>query len=157
MVLSRLDSMVEQEIKHYGIPGMKWGVRKFIERQEKGKTHRDRLQNKYLEKGYSKEEASKRAANRIRAEKALAIAGGVTLAAAFTGRATYQAVKKHNRIKRQEKQEKAKRTRIYDRSSGNYWHLKKELTNKQWLEVNKRKKAGEKTGDILTSMKVLKK
>ena len=49
------------------------------------------------------------------------------------------------------------RTRIYDRSSGNYWHLKKELTNKQWLEVNKRKKAGEKTGDILKSMKVLKK
>lgn len=83
---------------------------------------------------------------------------GVALpAAAFAGRATYQAVKKHNRIKRQEKQEKAKRTRIYDRSSGNYWHLKKELTNKQWLEVNKRKKAVEKTGDILKSMKVLKK
>lgn len=51
----------------------------------------------------------------------------------------------------------AKRTRVYDRSSGNYWNLKKELTNKQWLEVNKRKKAGEKTGDILKSMKVLKK
>lgn len=78
-------------------------------------------------------------------------------AAAFAGRATYQAVKKHNRNKHQDKQEKMKRTRIYDRSSGNYWHLKKELTNKQWLEVNKRKKAGEKTGDILKSMKVLKK
>lgn len=35
--------------------------------------------------------------------------------------------------------------------------MAKELTNKQWLEVNKRKKAGEKTGDILKSMKVLKK
>lgn len=74
--------MDNSELKHYGIPGMKWGVRKFIERQEKGKTHRDRLQNKYLEKGYSKEEASKRAANRIRAEKALAIAGGIALTAA---------------------------------------------------------------------------
>lgn len=74
--------MDNSELKHYGIPGMKWGVRKFIERQEKGKTHRDRLQNKYLEKGYSTEEASKRAANRIRAEKALAIAGGVALTAA---------------------------------------------------------------------------
>lgn len=83
---------------------------------------------------------------------------GVALpAAAFTGRATYQAIKKHNRNKRQDKLEKSKRTRIYDRSSGNYWHLNKELTNKQWLEVNKRKKAGEKTGDILKSMKVLKK
>lgn len=79
------------ELKHYGIPGMKWGVRKFIERQEKGKTHRDRLQNKYLERGYSKEEASKRASNRIRTEKVLAIAGGVTLAAA----AAYYAHKKY--------------------------------------------------------------
>lgn len=79
------------ELKHYGIPGMKWGVRKFIERQEKGKTHRDRLQNKYLEQGYSKEEASKRAANRIRAEKVLAVAGGLTLAAA----AAYYAHKKY--------------------------------------------------------------
>lgn len=74
--------MDNRELKHYGIPGMKWGVRKFIERHDKGKTHRDRLQNKYLERGYSKEEASKRAANRIRAEKALAIAGGVALTAA---------------------------------------------------------------------------
>ena len=61
---------------------MKWGVRKFIERHDKGKTHRDRLQNKYLEQGFSKEEASKRADNRIRTEKALAIAGGVALTAA---------------------------------------------------------------------------
>lgn len=74
--------MDNRELKHYGIPGMKWGVRKFIERHDKGKTHRDRLQNKYLERGYSKEESSKRADDRIRAEKALAIAGGVALTAA---------------------------------------------------------------------------
>lgn len=74
--------MDNRELKHYGIPGMKWGVRKFIERHDTGKTHRDRLQNKYLERGYSKEEASKRADDRIRAEKALAIAGGVALTAA---------------------------------------------------------------------------
>ena len=71
-----------QELKHYGIPGMKWGVRKFIERKDKGRNHRERLENKYLEKGFSKEEASKRASNRIRTEKALAIAGGVALTAA---------------------------------------------------------------------------
>ena len=74
--------MCVNTLKHYGIPGMKWGVRKFIERHDKGETHRDRLQNKYLELGYSKEEASNRADDRIRAEKVLAIAGGVALTAA---------------------------------------------------------------------------
>lgn len=49
---------------HYGIPGMKWGVRKFIERHDKGETHRDRLQNKYLERGYSKEEYDKQISER---------------------------------------------------------------------------------------------
>lgn len=61
---------------------MRWGVRKFIERKEKGRNHRERLENKYLEKGFSKEEASERAAHRIRTEKALALAGGVALTAA---------------------------------------------------------------------------
>lgn len=52
------------ELKHYGIPGMKWGVRKFIERKDKGRTHRERLENKYLEKGFSKEEYDKQMSER---------------------------------------------------------------------------------------------
>jgi len=73
---------MNNELKHFGVPGMRWGVRKFIERKDKGRTHRERLENKYLEKGFSKEEASERAAHRIRTEKALALAGGVALTAA---------------------------------------------------------------------------
>lgn len=139
------DEEYDDELYHYGRQGMKWGqhvyamAKNVASRAAKSASKNLKTGTKFLKDNPQ-------------------FAYGVALpAAAFAGRATYQAVKKHNRIKRQEKQEKAKRTRIYDRSSGNYWHLKKELTNKQWLEVNKRKKAGEKTGDILKSMKVLKK
>lgn len=135
----------DDELAHYGKTGMKWGHHIYS-----------------MAKSVAKNAARSATKNVKKGAKYLGehpeFAYGVALpAAAFAGRATYQAIKKHNRNKRQDKQEKMKRTRIYDRSSGNYWHLKKELTNKQWLEVNKRKKAGEKTGDILKSMKVLKK
>nr|DAQ18455.1 MAG TPA: hypothetical protein [Caudoviricetes sp.] len=134
----------DDELYHYGKTGMKWGQHIYS-----------------MAKTVAKKAARSASKNIKTGVKYLGdhpeFAYGVALpAAAFAGRATYQAIKKHNRNKRQDKQEKAKRTRIYDRSSGNYWHLKKELTNKQWLEVNKRKKSGEKTGDILRSMKVLK-
>ena len=134
----------DDELYHYGKTGMKWGQHIYS-----------------MVKTVAKKAARSASKNIKTGVKYLGdhpeFAYGVALpAAAFAGRATYQAIKKHNRNKRQDKQEKAKRTRIYDRSSGNYWHLKKELTNKQWLEVNKRKKSGEKTGDILRSMKVLK-
>lgn len=135
----------DDELAHFGRTGMKWGHHIYA-----------------MAKATAKKAARSASKNLKTGAKYLGehpeFAYGVALpAAAFAGRATYQAIKKHNRNKRQDKQEKMKRTRIYDRSSGNYWHLKKELTNKQWLEVNKRKKAGEKTGDILKDMKVLKK
>jgi len=44
----------------------------------------------------------------------------------------------------------------YDRSLGHYWELTRELTNSEWLSVDSRKRAGEKLGDILHQMKVLK-
>lgn len=43
----------------------------------------------------------------------------------------------------------------YDRSLGHYWKLRRELTNDEWLEIDKRKKNGEKLGDILDELKVL--
>lgn len=44
----------------------------------------------------------------------------------------------------------------YDRSLGHYWRLRRELTNAEWIEIDQRKKNGERLGDILDELKVLK-
>ena len=63
---------------HFGVQGMKWGVRK-----DDGKSsHRLKLEDKYKQKGLSSNEAEKKASDRIRVEKILAVTAGVTLAAA---------------------------------------------------------------------------
>lgn len=54
------------------------------------------------------------------------------------------------------KQENLKDLYCYDRSLGHYWRLRRELTNKEWLEIDQRKKNGERLSDILEQMKVLK-
>lgn len=54
------------------------------------------------------------------------------------------------------KQEQLKDLYCYDRSLGHYWRLKRELSNKEWLEIDKRKKNGERLSDILSELKVLK-
>lgn len=54
------------------------------------------------------------------------------------------------------KQENLKDLYCYDRSLGHYWRLRRELTNKEWLEIDQRKKNGERLLDILEQMKVLK-
>jgi len=52
--------------------------------------------------------------------------------------------------------EKAKDLYCYDRSVGHYWKLRRELSNKEWLEIDQREKNGERLSDILSEMKVLK-
>lgn len=54
------------------------------------------------------------------------------------------------------KQETLKDLYCYDRSLGHYWRLRRELSNKEWLEIDQRKKNGERLSDILSEMKVLK-
>lgn len=44
---------------------------------------------------------------------------------------------------------------IYDRSMGHYWRLRRELTNGEYLEIEKRRSEGESMGEILESMRVL--
>ena len=54
------------------------------------------------------------------------------------------------------KQESIKNLYCYDRSLGHYWRLKRELSNKEWLEIDRRKRSGEKLADILEELRVLK-
>lgn len=61
------------------------------------------------------------------------------------------AIKHHNLNKEAE----VKEFYCYDRSLGHYWKLRRELRNDEWLEIDKRKQAGERLADILESLKVL--
>lgn len=54
------------------------------------------------------------------------------------------------------KEETLKDEYCYDRSLGHYWRLKRPLSNNEWLEIDRRKKEGERLSDILDDMRVLK-
>jgi len=54
------------------------------------------------------------------------------------------------------KEKDVKELYCYDRSLGHYWALRRELTNREWVEIDKRKKNGERLADILSELKVLK-
>lgn len=54
------------------------------------------------------------------------------------------------------KQQEVKDLYCYDRSLGHYWRLRRELSNDEWLEIDRRKKDGERLSDILDELKVLK-
>ncbi|MEG2624272.1 MAG: hypothetical protein RSC06_15390 [Clostridia bacterium] len=54
------------------------------------------------------------------------------------------------------KEEAVKNLYCYDRSLGHYWALRRALSNKEWLEIDARKKTGERLSDILDELSVLK-
>lgn len=62
-------------------------------------------------------------------------------------------VAKSNNLKREEN---LKNLYCYDNRLGKYWKLKRELSNQEWLVVEKRKSDGENLGEILDDLKVLK-
>lgn len=62
-------------------------------------------------------------------------------------------VSKHTQ---QHKEKDLKELYCYDRSLGHYWKLRRELTNAEWIEIDQRKKNGERLSDILYELKVLK-
>ena len=98
--------MNNEELKHYGIKGQKWGVRRFQkkdgsltpagkERYDDGPSkpkHKEKLVTKYMSEGLNEKDARSLAERRVKAEKVIA---GVALvsATAFTAHAINQHVK----------------------------------------------------------------
>lgn len=54
------------------------------------------------------------------------------------------------------KERKVTDRRCYDPSEGHYWALRRALTNDDWLKVSHRQASGERLGDILADMNLLK-
>ena len=79
----------------------------------------------------------------------------VTATFGVASAALYLAAKKSGKINIM-LEEKLKDTRVYDASLGHYWELKRKLRNSEWCEVERRLANGEKYGEILSSMGVLK-
>lgn len=65
-------------------------------------------------------------------------------------------VKGVNKQVKLSKEKDLKELYCYDRSLGHYWKLRRELTNSEWVEIDRRKKNGERLSDILDELKVLK-
>ena len=65
-------------------------------------------------------------------------------------------VKAVNKQVKLNKEKDLKDMYCYDRSLGHYWKLKRELTNSEWVEIDKRKNNGERLADILDELRVLK-
>lgn len=53
------------------------------------------------------------------------------------------------------KEQKMKELYCYDPSLGHYWRLNRKLTNVEWINIDKRRKTGERLSEILNDMKVL--
>lgn len=74
----------------------------------------------------------------------------VTIGGAVT---TVKVVGKHSKLR---KEKNLKELYCYDRSLGHYWELRRRLSNAEWLEIEARRKNGERLADILAELKVLK-
>ena len=74
----------------------------------------------------------------------------------FTVKSGVSITKSAIRTKNLKKEEDLKNLFCYDRSLGHYWALKRELSNKEWLAIDERKKNGERLSDILSDLNVLK-
>lgn len=64
-------------------------------------------------------------------------------------------IKRHDRYAALRKEQELKDRYLYDRSIGKYWKMRKTPSVGEQLEIERRKRAGESMGDILSSMRLL--
>lgn len=94
--ISRITST--DELYHYGVKGMKWGIRRYqnkdgsltnagknkyqneSDKSTNRSSHRSRIESKYISKGMSPKQAKMAADRRIKTEKIIAITAGITVA-----------------------------------------------------------------------------
>lgn len=60
------------------------------------------------------------------------------------------------KINRLKKEQNLKDLYCYDNSLGHYWRLRRRLSNREWVEIDRRKRTGERLADILSDFGVLK-
>lgn len=85
-------------------------------------------------------------------KEALAVATPIIMVA---GKLLGKSVKAANKKVDMKQQKDLKELYCYDRSLGHYWKLRRKLTNTEWVEIERRRKNGEKLADILSDMRVL--
>ena len=77
-------------------------------------------------------------------------------AGALTGKILWELGRNAKR-KQADRQERERRSRIWDPTIGANWQLKRELSNKELAELKNRIELGESRYDVLSDMRVLKK
>lgn len=84
------------------------------------------------------------------------VLGAGTAIAKFTMKSFAKTAKTVSNHAKAKKIKDTKNRYCYDRSLGHYWKLKRELTNADWVEIDRRKQHGERLSDILEDLNVLK-
>lgn len=75
--------MPDDFLEHYGVKGMKWGIRHDAPNSHTKSRHRMNLEERYIKKGFGKSDAEQAASKRLRTEKIIAGIGATTVAAAL--------------------------------------------------------------------------